>query len=154
MTIRAQGEGSMILWRWEKGVSNFFYKTGIFNVIYGQFFYKTGIFNVIYGRPPLQNIMTKMKLHFFRICRTRRSTGTSPASCAPSAARPSSTSSSGPRPIVSTAGPATMPSLRPDATAAMMSSELVNLLAFFWFASSFLGNRKILLNPYIQFTIK
>ena len=64
-------------------------------------------------------------LCYCRTCHTRRSTGTRHASCAPSAAPPSWTSSSAPRPTASTAGPATTHSSPPGATAAATSSGQV-----------------------------
>lgn len=57
-----------------------------------------------------------------RTCPTRTSTGTRPASCAPPAGNPWSTSSSAPKATGSTADAATTNNSPPDATAATRSS--------------------------------
>lgn len=61
-----------------------------------------------------------------RICPTRRSTGTRPASCATSVVCRWSTSSSAPSPTRSTVATAMIPNLHPDAMAAARSSVLVS----------------------------
>lgn len=80
------------------------------------------------------NVISSYLPFFHRISPTRRSTGTSHASCATSAARLWWTSSSAPRPTGSTAGHATTRSSPPGATVVETFSEQVRniLTATIW----------------------